>query len=66
MEVRLNGFPLVLATENQDGHYKEVGEEGAISNRIQIYQWTEEDDSEDIGLDKRRHFRIFHKGGICK
>lgn len=42
LEVRLNGIVLIKATDTKDGHYKEVGEAGALSNKITFYR-TEAD-----------------------
>lgn len=38
LEVRLNSEVLKLATSTEDGHYKEVGNSGALSNKIQFYR----------------------------
>lgn len=42
LEVRLNSIVLIRATDTQDGHYKEVGQAGALSNKITFYR-TEAD-----------------------
>lgn len=42
LEVRLNGIVLIRATDTQDGHYKEVGQAGALSKKIAFYR-TEAD-----------------------
>lgn len=38
LEVRLNTEVLKLATDTEDGHYKEVGEAGSLSNKIAFYR----------------------------
>lgn len=37
--VIFNGEVLLKATDTLDGHYKEVGITGSISNKIKIHQW---------------------------
>ena len=38
LEVFWNGTKLIKATSVEDGHYKEFGEEGALSNTIKMYR----------------------------
>lgn len=42
LEVRLGGLVLIRATDTTDGHYKEVGQAGELSNKITFYR-TEAD-----------------------
>ena len=44
LELRLDSEVLKLASDTEDGHYKEVGTAGAKSNKIQFYR-TEADGS---------------------
>ena len=53
LEVRLNSEVLKLAKDNKNGHYKEVGNEGKLSNVIQFYRTTNDGDwtlAEDIEI----------------
>lgn len=38
LELFWNGCALIKQTGTNDGHYKEVGESGAVSNKIQMYR----------------------------
>ncbi len=42
LEIFWNGIKLIKATDTEDGHYKEVGESGILSNIIKMHR-TEED-----------------------
>ena len=50
MELRLDSEVLKLASETADGHYKEVGTAGTLSNKIQFYR-TEADGSVSFSTD---------------
>ena len=42
LEVYWNGVLLKKATDNEDGHYKEVGTAGSSSNKIQFYRTSDD------------------------
>lgn len=50
LELFFNTEKMILATDTEDGHYKEVGEAGALSNTIAFHRtaddgnWTLEED----------------------
>lgn len=63
LELRLDSEVLKLATDTEDGHYKEIGTAGAKSNIIQFYRttadgnWTLDEDATLTAIVRRSRAR---------
>lgn len=58
LEIFYMGEKLRKSTEEQEGHYKEIGTEGEISNIIQFHNWGEEGNYMNVPINRFIEFKV--------